>query len=61
MTFKLVGRTLGSASRTVKAAGKVTLKIKLKKARGKATVKATFKPAGGGATQSTTAKVTLRR
>ncbi len=61
VTVKLKGRTLGSARGTVKASGKLTLRIKLKKARGKATVKASFKPAGGGATQTTTAKVTLRR
>jgi hypothetical protein len=59
VTFKLRGRSVGSASRTVKAAGKVTLKAKLKqRARGKASVTLTFK--SGGVTQSARASVKLR-
>ena len=61
VAFKLRGRTIGSASKTVKAAGKLTLKVKLKRrSRGKATVRLSFKPAGGGATQSASASVKLR-
>ena len=60
VSFKLRGRTVGSATKTVKKAGKVTLKAKLKKrSRGKAAVKLTFKPASG-ATQSASASVKLR-
>ena len=55
------GPPIGFAGKTVKAAGKVTLRVKLKRrAHGKATVKAIFKPAGGGVTQTASASVRLR-
>lgn len=71
MSAKLVykGRTLGTAAKTVQAAGRVTLKIKLTKSGRKAIkrlkgkkvqLRMTFTPKGGGAKLTTSARVTLR-
>lgn len=71
LSAKLVykGRTLGSATRTVTAAGRVTLKLKLSKGGRKAVkrlkgktvqLRMTFTPKGDGAKRTTSSRVTLR-
>jgi hypothetical protein len=61
VTAKLKRRTLATARATVKASGRVTLRLKLPRKRGKATVTATFRPASGGAAQTARASLALRR